>query len=84
MLDDAVVFWLVLSARLLFSYRLVGVMVFELTGAEHRTLMLLFPNTFEYFFVFHEVVRSRWDPARGDMRFWAYAAVLIGVGIKIP
>ena len=49
-------------SRFLFFYRMVGVMAFEITGV--RTLLLVFPNTFEYFFIAYEVVRLRWDPRR--------------------
>ena len=56
--------------RFLYFYRLVGVVAFELTG---RGLLLFFPNTFEYFFIAYEAVRTRWDPLRwglvlGDRR----------------
>ena len=47
-------------ARFLYFYRLVGVVAFELT--QWRPLLLIFPNTFEYFFIAYEVVRLRWDP----------------------
>ena len=47
-------------SRFLFFYRMVGVMAFEITGV--RTLLLIFPNTFEYFFIAYEAVRLRWDP----------------------
>ncbi len=42
-----------------YYYRLVGVLFFEITQA--RWLLMLFPNTFEYFFIFYEVVRTRWN-----------------------
>ena len=71
-------------SRALFYYRLVGVAAFELTGAEHRALLLLFPNTFEYFFIFYELVRTRWNPRRGSMSFWVYAAAAIWIFIKLP
>ena len=54
-------------ARFLFFYRMVGVMAFELTG--WRPLLLVFPNTFEYFFIAYELVRLRWDPRRFGTRF---------------
>jgi hypothetical protein len=38
----------------------VGVVLFELS--QLRVLLLLFANTFEYFFAFYEGVRLRWDP----------------------
>ncbi len=68
----------------LFYYRLLGVVVFELTGAQYRALLMLFPNTFEYFFIFYELVRSRWDPRRGDLRFWVLAAGAIWLFVKLP
>lgn len=69
-------------ARALFYYRLVGVMAFELSG--WRPLLLLFPNTFEYFFMFHECVRSRWSPTRMSARFYLAAAAAIWVVVKLP
>lgn len=69
-------------ARFLFFYRLVGVVAFELTA--WRPLLLLFPNTFEYFFIFYELVRSSWSPARVSTRFFVVAAIVIWVGIKLP
>ena len=44
------------SAQFLFYYRLVGVLAFELTGA--RAMLLIFPNTFEFFFIAYEVHRG--------------------------
>jgi len=49
-------------ARVLFFYRLVGVVAFEAT--QWSPMLLIFPNTFEYFFIAYEVVRCRWDPTR--------------------
>ena len=68
----------------LFFYRLAGVFVFEVSGATHRVLLLIFPNTFEYFFICYEAIRSRWDPARISRHFWIWAAALIWVFIKLP
>ena len=39
-------------SRFLYYYRLVGVVLFELT--QLRWVLLVFPNTFEYFFDFYE------------------------------
>ena len=69
-------------ARFLFFYRMVGVMAFELTG--NRTLLLVFPNTFEYFFIAYELIRLRWDPRRFDRRFWILTAAAIWVFVKLP
>ena len=49
-------------SRFLLYYRLVGVVLFEFSQVAR--LLLLFPNTFEYFFDFYEAVRVRWDPRR--------------------
>jgi hypothetical protein len=70
-------------ARFLLYYRLVGVLAFEL-GEGNRALLLLFPNTFEYFFIFYEAVRTRWDPSRLSARFWVLSAAAIWVFIKLP
>ena len=69
-------------SRFLFFFRMVGVLLFELTGL--RVMLLLFPNTFEYFFIFYELVRLRWDPRRFGLRFWLLAAAAIWVVIKLP
>ena len=59
-------------SRFLFFYRMVGVMLFEITGV--RALLLVFPNTFEYFFIAYEAVRLRWDPRRFGTRSPTLAA----------
>lgn len=69
-------------SRLLFYYRLLGVLMFELLGL--RPLLLFFPNTFEYFFIYYEVVRLRWSPARRSSTFWLGGAFIIWVFIKVP
>ena len=71
-------------SRFLLYYRLVGVAAFELTGAQYRGLLLLFPNTFEYFFIFAEVVALLWWPTRQSRRFWLWSAAFIWVVIKLP
>jgi hypothetical protein len=68
--------------RLLYYYRLVGSLLFELLHI--RALLLLFPNTFEYFFLFYEAVRLRWDPRRLSAATVIGAAFAIWVVIKIP
>jgi hypothetical protein len=70
------------TARFLWYYRLVGVAAFELTGA--RPLLLLFPNTFEYFFLAYELVRTRCDPRRLTDRQVLALAGGIWVLIKLP
>lgn len=69
-------------ARFLFLYRMVGVVAFEL--AQWRPLLLLFPNTFECFFIAYELVRTRWDPRRLDRRAWLVVAAAIWVVVKLP
>jgi hypothetical protein len=69
-------------SRFLFYYRLVGVVLFEYT--QQRWLLVLFPNTFEYFFIFYEAVRLRWDPDRMSRRLVIGAAAAIWIVIKLP
>lgn len=68
--------------RFLFYYRLVGVAIFEMVHL--RYLLLIFPNTFEYFFIFYEAVRLKWDPKVLTKRKLIAAAALIWVFVKIP
>ncbi len=68
--------------RFLYFYRLVGVVAFELSHL--RALLLVFPNTFEYFFIAYEAVRSRWQPLRVTLRAWVMVAGLIWVFVKLP
>jgi hypothetical protein len=69
-------------ARFLIFYRLVGVVLFELTGI--RELLFIFPNTFEYFFIFYEAVRLFWDPRRMNQRVLLAATAFIWIFIKLP
>lgn len=69
-------------ARFLFYYRLVGVVAFELTGA--RVLLIVFPNTFEYFFIFYEAVRLFWNPSRLRRAQVIGAAAAIWILVKLP
>ena len=68
--------------RFLFYWRLVGVTLFEITQA--RWLLPIFANTFEYFFVFYEAFRLRWDPRRLDRKALLGAAAAIWIVIKLP
>lgn len=68
--------------RFLYFYRLVGVVAFELSQA--RPLLLIFPNTFEYFFIAYEAIRSRWNPLRLLLTGWVVTAGLIWVFVKLP
>jgi hypothetical protein len=69
-------------ARFLFYYRLAGVVLFELL--HWRALLLVFPNTFEYFFIVYEAIRLRWDPKRLTRRSVILLAAGIWVFIKLP
>ena len=69
-------------SRFLFFYRQIGVVAFELTQV--RAILLVFPNTFEYFFMAYEGIRARWNPVRFGMRFWIGLAAFIWIFIKLP
>jgi len=69
-------------SRFLFYWRLAGVALFELTHL--RWLLLIFPNTFEYFFIFYEACRLRWNPQRMTRKFLIGAVALIWMVIKLP
>lgn len=69
-------------ARFLFYYRLAGVVLFELL--HWRVLLLVFPNTFEYFFIVYEAIRLRWDPNRLTRRNVILLAAGIWVVVKLP
>lgn len=47
--------------------------LFEIT--QNRALLMIFPNVFEYFFIFYEIVRLRWDPRRLSPSALAITAV---------
>lgn len=69
-------------ARFLIYYRLVGVVLFELL--QNRTLLLLFPNTFEYFFIFYEAMLLRWQPNRLTKKMTVAVTAFIWIFIKLP
>lgn len=69
-------------ARFLWYYRLVGVVLFELFEA--RFLLFVFPNTFEFYFIAYEVVRTGWDPRRLLRSHVLWLAGVLWVGIKLP
>ena len=69
-------------SRFLYYYRMIGVVAFELTGL--RALLLIFPNTFEYFFIWYEAARLWWEPRRLSRRAVLLAAALIWIVIKLP
>jgi hypothetical protein len=69
-------------AQFLFYYRLVGVLAFELSG--ERAMLVIFPNTFEFFFIAYSLIALRYDPARRSTRFWVGLAAGLWVGVKLP
>lgn len=69
-------------ARFLFYYRMAGAFLFEMF--HERWLLLAFPNTFEYFFIAYELVRTRWRTRPISERAWILTAGAIWVGIKLP
>jgi hypothetical protein len=69
-------------SRFLYYYRLVGVVLFE--WFRLRPLLLIFPNTFEYFFIYYEIVRLRYNPRRIARRSWLLAAAGIWILVKLP
>jgi hypothetical protein len=68
--------------RALWYYRLVGVALFEYTST--RWLLLVFPNTFEYYFIAIELYKLRRDPNKLSMRNVCYVAGFIWIFIKLP
>jgi hypothetical protein len=69
-------------AAFLWYYRLVGVLLFEIF--QERWLLLVFPNTFEYFFIAYCVVQLAWDPRRMTNRTVIALAAFIWIVIKLP
>lgn len=69
-------------SRFLYYYRLIGVVLFEVFQA--RALLLVFPNTFEYFFIWYESVRLFWNPKRLTQRTILLSAAAIWIVIKLP
>lgn len=66
----------------LFYYRMIGDLLFQLT--QIRAVLLIFPNTFEYFFDFYEAVRLKWKPIRMAPKLILGAAAFIWIFIKLP
>lgn len=69
-------------SQFLWYYRLIGVAAFEFIGG--RFFLLIFPNTFEYFFIWYEGVRTLWNPLRLTHRHVLGAAAFIWIFIKLP
>ena len=77
------------AAQFLWLYRLTGVTLFEVLHdpsdpSSWRWLLLVFPNTFEYFFIAYEAIRLRWDPRRLSRRAVVGLVTFIWVVIKLP
>ena len=68
--------------RFLYYFRLLGVVLFEQTQV--RAVLLVFPNTFEYFFDAYEAIRTRWDPRRLTRVALIGLAAFIWIFIKLP
>jgi len=68
--------------QFLFYYRLVGVLAFELL--DERAMLLVFPNTFEYFFIVYAAISLRWEPSSWSPRFWLWTAIVLWVCVKLP
>ncbi len=68
--------------QFLFYYRLVGVLAFELL--DERAMLLVFPNTFEYFFIVYALIALRWEPSHWPPRFWLWTAAALWVCVKLP
>lgn len=68
--------------RFLFYFRMIGVVIFELT--QLRFLLIIFPNTFEYFFIFYEAVRLRWNERRLSRTQLIAIIAAIWIIIKLP
>lgn len=69
-------------SRFLFYYRLIGVALFE--ALHLRAVLLIFPNTFEYFFIWYETVKLWWDPRKLTRVGIISAAAAIWIIIKLP
>jgi hypothetical protein len=69
-------------AQFLWYYRLVGVVLFEFTQA--RWLLLVFPNTFEYYFIAIEAYKTGRNHLRLTKRQILLIAGSIWVFIKLP
>ena len=70
------------AAAFLIYYRLMGVLLFEYSGA--RWILFVFPNTFEYFFILYETARLRWDMTHVSRKVIFGAAAAIWIVIKLP
>ena len=70
------------ASRFLFYYRLFGATLFEMT--QLRPLLLIFPNTFEYFFIVYEAIRLKFDPKKITKWQWIGIVAAIWIFVKLP
>ena len=68
--------------QFLYYYRMFGVVIFEMT--QERAFLFIFPNTFEYFFLFVEAVRLGWNTDRMGKWTVILSAAGIWIFIKLP
>ena len=47
-------------------------------------MLLVFPNTFEYFFIVYALIALRWEPSHWSPRFWLWTATALWVCVKLP
>lgn len=68
--------------RVLWYYRLVGVLLFEYTSS--RWMLFVFPNTFEFYFIVLEAYNVRRDSNRLSARQVVSIAAFLWIVIKLP
>lgn len=68
--------------RVLFYLRLLGTLAFELSDA--RWLLFVFPNAFEPFFVYYELVRRRGNPMLLTRNVILVVVAIIWFAVKLP
>lgn len=69
-------------SQFLFYYRMFGLALFEITQV--RAILFIFPNTFEYFFIFISAVALFWKMDRLKKKFLILSAAFIWIFIKLP
>ena len=61
-------------ALYLFIFRIIGMMLFEFT--DRRFFLLIFPNIFEFWFIFTALARRLWAEKSQKVNFIVYSLVL--------
>jgi len=69
-------------SQFLFYYRMVGVALYETYHS--GIILLIFPNTFEYFFIFISAAALFYKMKRFSKRFLIASAAFIWIFIKLP